>query len=173
MDDVASGAVQFLAGISAVTTLLGSFSESDPVTANQGLPWVFLENPLVRVQGTSAAALVCSPAGSWSASLPYGTARFMRLSVELYVDPQRDSAQNVTETPGLTIVRGEQLFSVVNSFLHRRSSDIQIWGDLVTDSCVLLAEGQFVQVPTGDGDWLQHKQAFYGVGATGWADVAV
>ena len=27
--------------------------------------------------------------------------------------------------------------------------------------------------PAGDGDWIQRKQAFYGVGASGWTDVAI
>jgi hypothetical protein len=170
VDDVSSGAVQFLSGISEVTSLLGSFGESDP---NAGKPYIFLENQLVVLQGTSLAALVCSEAGQWSSAVPYATQRFMRLSVEFYVDPLRDSALNVTETPGATILRGKNLFAVVNSFLHRRDSDIQVWGDLVTDSCQLLAEGEFTKLPDGDGDWLQVKQAFYGVGAAGWTDVAI
>jgi hypothetical protein len=173
VDDVASGAVQFLAGISAVTGLLGAFPGTDPVVANQGRPYIFLENPLVVLQGSSLASLVCSDAGSWSNAIPYGTQRFTRLSVEFYVDPQRDANLNVTETPGATKLRGEALFATVNSFLHRRDADVQVWGDMVTASCVLLAEGEFAQVPQPDGDWLAYKQAYYGVGMTGWVDVAI
>jgi hypothetical protein len=173
VDDVGSAAVRFLLGISAVTSQLGVFSPSDPVSANQNVPWIFDNDILVDIQNTGAAALVCSTAGNWSAPIPNGTARFMRLSVEFYVAPQRDANLNVTETPGVTINRGEALFALVNSFLHRRDSDTQVWGDLVTDGCQLLAEGQFVKMPTGDGDWMQYKQSFYGVGATGWTDAAI
>jgi hypothetical protein len=171
LDDVASGAVRYLAGIPAVTSLLGAFASTDTLNAN--LPYIFQENQLVVLQGTSAAGLVCSVSGQWNAAIPYGTQRFSRLSVEFYVDPQRDADLNVTETPGLTIKRGEQLFATVNSYLHRRNPDTQVWGDLVTASCVLLAEGEFVKMPTGDGDWLQYKQSLYGVGFTGWTDVAI
>jgi hypothetical protein len=173
MDDVGSAAVQFLSGVSAITSLLGAFSESDPVQANQGVPYIFLENPLVVLQGSGQASLVCSVMGGWSTPVPGFTARFTRLSLEFYVDPQRDSSLNITESPGLTILRGERLFSVVNSYLHRRDSDAQVWGDLVTTGCTLLSEGQWIQLPTADGDWLQHKQAFYGITSSGWTDVAV
>jgi hypothetical protein len=173
MDDIGSAAVQYLTGVSTVTSLLGAFPDSDPVVSNRGRPYVFLDNQLVVLQGSGLASLVCSPVGGWTQPVPYGTERFMRLSVEFYVDPLRDASLNITESPGATILRGEALFSVVNSFLHRRDSDVQVWGDLVTVSCSLLSEGQFVQVPTADGDWLQHKQAFYGAGVSGWTDVAV
>jgi hypothetical protein len=171
VDDVASGAVKLLSGISAVTSLLGAFPDSDAV--NAGIPYIFLENQLVVLQGTSLASLVCSAAGQWSGAIPYGTQRFMRLSVEFYVDPQRDAALNVTEAPGATKLRGEQLFAVVNSYLHRRDADTQVWGDLVTASCSLQTEGEFVQIPSGDGDWLAYKRSYYGVGGAGWTDVAV
>ncbi len=170
MDDVASGAVQFLAQFADVTSLLGSFSVSDPITANQGKPWIFNGDPLVTIEGSSAAALVCSDFGGWQAPPQLGTWRFGRLSVQVYIDPARDSGRNITETSALTVNRGNAVFNAVQFRLQRTDPDTIVWGDMVTVSCQLLSDGAWLAL--ADGDHLLVKQSFYGVAWSGWTDAA-
>jgi len=171
VDDIGSAAVQYLAGLAPVTSLLGSFPASDPVAANAGLPWIFLNDLLVTMEGSSQAAIVCSPAGSMQVAPMLSTARYPRLSVAMYVDPLRDSSRNIIETSGATILRGQKLSAYLHSHLQRTDPDIQVWGDMVTISCQLLAGGEFLPVPDGDG--LQRKEVFYGLEVTGWTDVTI
>lgn len=170
MDDIASGCVRYLSGFSDVTSLLGSFSNSDPVTANQGRPWIFSGDPLVTLEGTSAAALVCIDLGGWQAPPQLGTWRFGRLVVQVYVDPARDGSRNITETSALTVNRGNAVFAAVQFRLQRTDPDTVTWGDMVTTGCQLLSDGQWAAVP--DGDHLLVKQAFYGVSWSGWTDAS-
>lgn len=165
MDDAATGAVQYLASFPDVTSLLGSFSGTDPVTANQGKPWIFNTDPLVTLEGSSSAALVVSEFGSTTTPLRLGTERHARLSVQVYVDPARDGSRNITETAALTKARGNAVFNAVQFRLHRTDNDAVAWGDLVTTGCVLVAEGPWADVP--DGDHLLVKQAFYEVSWSG------
>jgi hypothetical protein len=164
-DDIASGAVQFLTQFPDVTTLLGAFSNTDPITSNAGRPWIFNADPLVTLEGSSAAGIVCADLGGWQAPPQLGTWRFGRLAVAIYIDPARDSLRNVTETSALTINRGNAVFAAVQYRLQRTDPDVVVWGDLVTTGCQLLSDGPWQPVP--DGDHLLVKQAFYGVSFTG------
>lgn len=170
MDDVASGAVQFLTQFSDITSLLGSFSATDPVVANQGKPWIFNADVLFDMEGSSAASLVCSDFGGWQAPPQLGTWRFGRLSVQIYIDPARDGNRNITETSALTINRGSAIFNAVQFRLQRTNPDTVLWGDMVTTGCQLLTDGPWLPVP--DGDHLLVKQAFYGVSFSGWIDAS-
>lgn len=168
IDDVGSGAQQYLLGFTDVTSLLGAFAATDPNPANAGLPWLFKDDLLTVMEGTSAAAVVCSPFGGWSAPIPLSSFDFERLSVEVYVDPLRDSANNITESSGATKQRGMAVFAAVKFRLHRTDPDTVTWGDLVTTGCQLLTKPQFTKVPDGDG--LLVGQSFYGVTCGGWLD---
>ena len=168
MDDVGSGAVQYLTQFSDVTSLLGSFSGTDPVVANRGLPWIFNSDPLVTLEGSGSAALVCSDFGGWQPPPQLGTWRFARLAVQVYVDPARDGNRNITETSALTKNRGDAVFNAVQYRLQRTDPDALAWGDLVTTGCQLLTDGPWLAVP--DGDHLLVKQAFFGVSWTGFTD---
>lgn len=173
MDDVAGGGVKFLSGFSDVTSLLGSFPLSDRVPVNAGRPWLFSDTNqgvLATLEGSGAAAIVCGDFGGWDVPPPMGTLRFRRLRVDVWVDPQRDDSNNVTETSSLTTNRGLAVFAAAQFHLHRTDSDAVLWGDLCTVGCQLLTDVQFTQVPDGDG--LQRGTAFYGVACSGWSDAA-
>lgn len=178
MDDVGSGAVKYLSGFSDVTSLLGAYSLTDPNPSNAGKPWLFSDTTgqgaapgvFTTVEGSSAAALVCGDFGGWAVPQPLGTLRFRRLRVDLWVDPLRDVASNVTESSTITTNRALALFAAVQRHLQRRDPDAVFWGDLCTNDCHLLIEPQFLPVP--DGDMLQRGTAYYGVSFTGWSDVA-
>ncbi len=170
MDDPGTGAYRYLSQFSSVTSLLGSFSVSDPVSGNQGKPYLFAGDILVNIKGTSSVAVVCSDFGGWSAPPQLGTQRFRRLRVDIWVDPARDSAGGVTVTTADTVNRGNAVFNAVHVKLHRRDPDTVTWGDMVTFGCQLLSEPVFARVP--DGDWLMLGTAVYGVYLGGWTDVA-
>jgi hypothetical protein len=142
----------------------------DPVTANRGKSYLFKDDIVTPLQSTSSAALVCSAFGGWGSPEPLTTPRFPRLSVEVWVDPLRDSALNISESPGGTRTRGQAVFTAVNRRLNRTDPVTVLWGDLVTTGCQLLTEPQFVPVVGGDGDGLLHGQAFYGVSVFGVTD---
>jgi hypothetical protein len=168
VDDVSSGAVRFLNGFSDITSLLGSFSLTDPVTANQGKSWIFNGDPLVVLEGTGKAGIVCLDAGGWQPPPQLGTWRFGRLSVQVYIDPLRDSNLNITETSAITMNRGSAVFNTIQFRLQRTDPDTVLWGDMVTTGCQLLADGQWL--PVADGDHLLVKQAYFGVSWSGWID---
>jgi hypothetical protein len=170
VDDIASGSVQYLAGFADITSLLGSFSVSDLITANAGKPWIFNADPLVTIEGSSEAALVCADFGGWQAPPQLGTWRFGRLGVFIYIDPARDSGRNITETSALTINRGNAIFAAVQFRLQRTDPDAVLWGDMVTTGCQLLSDGPWQML--SDGDHLLVKQSFYGISFSGWADAA-
>jgi hypothetical protein len=174
---VASGAVQYLSAVPAVTSLLGSFAQTDPSPGFAGRPWIFKDDRLVRLEGQSvvygaqAVCLVCTEAGGWAVPEPLTTPYFMRLEVGIYVDPLRDAAHNITETSGTTRQRGRAVAAAVRSALHRTDPDAVLWGDLRTVGCQLLTEPQFLPDPDGDG--IQAGMAYYGVLVFGASDAAL
>lgn len=172
MDSVATGAVQFLSGFTDVTSLLGSFSVSDPIVANQGKPWLFSDNNagvLARVEGTQQSAIVCVDFGGWSTPIPVSTWRFRRLRVDIWTDPLRDTGNNITESSVYTANRCLAVFAAVQYHLQRVDPQVQVWGDMVTTGCSLLTEPQ--PSPVTDGDFLLRATAYYGVSFSGWTDV--
>jgi hypothetical protein len=168
MDDVGSGAAKYLSQFSDVTSLLGSFSVTDPVTGNQGKPWLFNGNILVDIKGSAAAALVLIDFGGWQAPPMLGSQRFRRLRVDLYVDAQRDVQGNIIQSDQATINTGNAVFNAVHRRLQRRDPDTIVWGDMVTFACQLLTEPAFNRLP--DGDWAMLGIATYGVSLSGWTD---
>jgi hypothetical protein len=173
MDDVAGGAVKYLAGFSDVTGLLGAFDVADPNPGFAGRPWLFSDNNqgvLKVMEGSSAAGIVLGDSGSWDVPVQGATARFRRLRVDIWVDPLRDPSANVLETSSLTANRGMAVFNAVQFRLQRTDPDVVFWGDLCTNGCQLLTDIQFL--PMADGDWLLRGTAYFGVGFTGWSDAA-
>ncbi len=168
-DDPGTGAFRYLSTFSDVTSLLGSFSLSDPVTGNQGRPWLFAGDILVNMKGTSQLAAVCADFGGHGAPPMLGGQRFRRLRVDIWADPVRDSAGGVLRTSADTVNRANAVFTAVNRRLHRRDPDTVTWGDLVTYGCTLLTEPTWAEVP--DGDWLMRGSAVYAVYIAGWTDV--
>jgi hypothetical protein len=168
VDNVGSGAAKYLSQFSDVTSLLGSFPLTDPVTGNAGQPWLFNGNILVDIKGSSAAALVLTDFGGWQAPPMLGSQRFRRLRVEVWVDAQRDALGNIITTSQGVINAGNVVFNAVHRRLQRRDPDTVMWGDMVTFACQLLTEPAFNRLP--DGDWAMLGIASYGVSFSGWSD---
>lgn len=167
-DDIGSGAAKYLSQFSDVTALLGSFPGNDPVTGNQGKPWLFNANILVDIKGSSAAALVLSDFGGWTPPPGMSGARNRRLRVDIYQDAQRDGLGNIVQSDAATVNAANHVFNVVHLHLQRRDSDTVTWGDMVTYACQLLTEPDPARLP--DGDWAMLGTAVYGVSFSGWTD---
>jgi len=88
--------------------------------------------------------------------------------VDIWIDPQRDAGQNVTESSSVTANRGMAVFNAVQFRLHRLDPDAVFWGDLCTVNCQLLTEPVFQ--PVSDGDWMLRGTAYFGVEFSGWSD---
>jgi hypothetical protein len=173
VDDVASGAVKYLAGFPDVVAVVGAFPAGDPNPANAGMPWLFADTNagvFKTMEGSSAAAVVCADFGGWSVPEVLGTLRFRRLRLDVWVDPLRDAGKNLIESSSLTTNRGLAAFAAVQFRMQRTDPDTVLWGDLVTIDCHLLTDIQFLLVPDGDG--LQRGSAYYGVSTAGWTDAA-
>lgn len=158
-DSIGSGAAQYLSGFSDVTSLLGAFDVADPT--NPSVPYVFNDSMLVTLEGTAACAIVCIDQGGWSVPVPLTTPHFCRLTLQVWVDPLRDSDNNIIETSGLTKQRGGQVWAAADSHLHRTNPDVVTWGNMVTVGCERLVEPSWVLKPDGDGIWV--GTSFYGV----------
>jgi hypothetical protein len=165
--------VRYLSAFADVTSLLGSFSSTDPNSGFAGKPWLFSDNNagvLKVMEGSSASAVVCGDYGGWDVPPPLGTLRFRRLRVDVWTDPLRDASSNVTETSSLTANRALGVFAAVQFRLQRTDPDAILWGDLCTVGCQLLTDVQFL--PVTDGDWLLRGAAYYGVQFSGWSDAS-
>lgn len=173
MDDVASGAYDFLVNQPAVTAAIGSFPADDP--DNAGVPWIFVRTPYTRmedssiVKGSQAVALVTCYMGQAASPVVMSTARQVRLEVDIWVDPLRDAMGNVTN-PSETENRGLGIYDLIDSYLNRVAVDenTQLWGDLVTVSSARMSEPIWYPVPDGDG--LIRGVCFYNVGCYGNAE---
>jgi hypothetical protein len=152
-DNLVQGAYKFLAAQGPILAVLGAFPDHTP--------WLFQNTSWVTVEGSGSTAAVLSHGGSWSGSNPHNTMRFPRLSLEIYVDPQRDDANNATD-PGEAHRRVEVAFAAFDRVLHRVAGGPQMWGTVRTVSSTRLAEPTVY--PTPDGDGMLRLQAFYAVG---------
>lgn len=151
-DDLVQGAAKYLLDQPGIVAVLGA--------TPAGSPWLFQHELYVTVQGTSSTAAVIAYGGGWSGANTHNTMRFPRLSLELYVDPQRDAAQNVT-LPGEVHRRLHAAFAVFDSFLHRPQGEVQYWGTVRTLSSSRSAEPTVYAVPDGNG--LLRAQVFYAI----------
>lgn len=178
MDTVASAAVKYLGTLADVTALLGAYPSTD--TINAGKPFVFGGDIGYTMQGTGAVALVCQNFGTYTTAPDLTTWMAFRLAVVIWVDPARDSGNNIIESSITTQSRGHAVFTKMNFHLHRTNGDRQQWGDMLTTSSRLLTGPQFV--PAEDSGAVargmspgttSHPQigvAYYGVTVFGYTD---
>lgn len=152
-DDLVAGAVRWLLTFTDVLAVLGTY----PAT---GSPWLLQNELHGTVEGTQSTAAVVSRAGGWAGANLHNTARFPRLSLEIYVDPIRDAAGNVVD-PGEAYRRADATFSTFDTYLHRPADPQQQWGGVRVIASSRMAEPTTYAVPDGDG--LLRTQVFYAV----------
>ncbi len=152
-DDLVQGAVKYLLGFYDVSTSLG-------VYADTGAPWLFQHTLWVTVEGSSSTAAVIARAGGWAGANQHNTMRFPRLALEIYADPIRDAAGNITD-PGEAYRRIESVFDTFDRLLHRPASATQMWGEIRTIGSQRLGEPNVYPVPDGGG--VLRLETFYGL----------
>lgn len=144
VDDVVSGAVQWLRADSAVTALLA--------TGMDGLPLVVQDNAPDRAEYAQAVCAVITHAGP-EASAEGSTWEWVRLQVEFWSDPLRDAHDVVDEAPAGARKRMTRAAFAVDRRLNRPGNDSQWWGDLRTIGCARRSGLNPYLVPGGDGLW--------------------
>jgi len=152
-DDLIQGAVKYLLGCPDITAVLGAFPET-------GTPWLFQHTLWCTVEGSQSTAAVIDRAGGWAGANAHNTMRFPRIVLQLYVDPLRDAAGNVTD-PGEAYRRIDAAFDAFDKRLHRAASGTQMWGTVRTIGCLRLGEPDAYPVPDGDGG--MRLTTFYGL----------
>jgi hypothetical protein len=151
-DDLVSGALTFLRTQPGVLAALS--------TTDAGTPMLFQHRLFVRLEGTGAIAAVIGRGGGWSSANDYNTARFPRLSLEIWADPIRGGTNHVRD-PGEVWRRIEAAFVAFDRVLHRTSGGVQWWGTVRTISSTRNAEPLTYVVPDGDG--MLRTIAYYAV----------
>lgn len=152
-DDLIGGAVKYLAAQPEVLAALGSFPD--------GKPYLFQRSTWVNLEGSQATAATLFRAGGWAGPNQHNSMRFPRLGLEISADPQRDAANNPAGLAAEAELRLVDTFNVIDRFLHRPQSGVQMWGTVRTIGCARLAEPAVFPVPDGGG--MMRLRAFYGV----------
>ncbi len=142
-DDVVQGAVKYLQAQPPVLAVLGSFEGSSS-------PWLFQRRMWAEIEGSSSAAAMLYSDGGWTSANPHNTMRFPILSLEIWVDPLRDSQNNVSN-PSEVWRRMNHIYKVIDGYLHRPQGGQQYWGTVRTVACVRMTEPTIYEVPDGDG----------------------
>jgi hypothetical protein len=150
--DYVLGARRYLAAFSDVRAVLGSDVQFDT--------WLFQRKLPVVVEGSQSCAVVLSPAGSWTAPNSHNTARFPRLQVEIYADPQRDSGRNVTVDD--TWPKILAAYEALDRHLHMAGTADVMWDSVRVLRSTRLDEPD--PVPVNDTDGVQRAAIFYALG---------
>lgn len=134
-----------LMGRPEITTLVG--------TSDSFSSWIFRWRLYVDVEGTSQCAIVLREDGGWASPNNHNTARFPRLTVEVYADPPRTPRLN----PAMATApdRAKAVFDVLDRVFHIPQGGQISWGDnqerLRIVSSLRLTEPQISTVSDGDG----------------------
>lgn len=152
-DDLIQGAVKYLTGFTDLTSALGVFTD--------GTPYLFQHDLWTDLEGSGTTALVIRRGGSWSGGNGNNTLRFPRIAVDLWADPLRDTAGNIT-APGEVHRRMEAVYFAFDDKLHRPTGETQMWGDVRTIGCLRLGEPT-EPLAVSDGDGLLRQTVYYAV----------
>lgn len=150
--DIVLAARRMLAAESSVTDLLGSDTRYDT--------WLFTDTLYAQVENSQTCAVVLTGEGSWSAPNDYNTARFPRLGVTIYADPQRDEQNNLTVDD--TREKIMNVHAALFHLLHLVHGHAVLWDDVRVLRSSCLNEPQ-VRLWV-DADHAASAQVFYAVG---------
>lgn len=144
IENLVSGLVQYLATITELTSELGD---------STGTPWIFEDEMFRLLEGSQEAALVITYAGQALSPNTYNTSLFVKLSIDVWVDPSRDTDGNPTDPSSrAAISKALKIWRILDKYLHRVGGGSQTWGSAVTlSSKRLSALSAPYMVPDGDG----------------------
>ena len=114
MTSLALAARNYLAEKSDLTALLGS---------NGLFPtWIFVDSPEENIETTGKAMVVISVLDGWAGANEHNTARFPRLTVDIWVDPTRNPDGSVRKKDAK--IRAEAIYKVIDKYLHLVSKSL-------------------------------------------------
>lgn len=152
-EDVVAGCVRWLRADDVLGDLLGA----DP----GGSPLIVQDNAPTRAEFAQHVCLVLSHAGP-AAGNDHNTYEQVRLQVEFWSDPRRDTGGTVDEAPAGARQRMVRAYWAADRALHRPQGGVQWWGSVLTTDSTRLSGLNPYQVPGSDGLW--RGTAFYAVG---------
>lgn len=138
--DLAVAAHRMLSAVPGVIGALGSNPAATP-----GDVWLFVRELNAQVEGSGKAAAVLREEGSWTRPNPHNTARFPRLSLEIYADSTRDQGQAVIRNDAEA--RARAVWEQFQAVLHRVDGFAEVWGAAPGDPGMRVWGSQLMSLP--------------------------
>jgi hypothetical protein len=159
--DLATAAQRKLVSVPSVVELLGSSVPPEPAGV-----WLFVrELQTSQVEGSGKAAVVVREEGGWTRPNQHNTARFPRLSVEIFADCSRDPLGNIIRRDAEA--RARAVWERFQQVLHRVDAFSEVWGSTPYDPGVRVWGSQLQSFPDAFGiaDWEGgiRLQSYYGL----------
>ena len=149
--------------LSAVPGVVGALGSSGP-GAPAGV-WLFVRELQAVVEGSGKAAAVLREEGAWARPNQHNTARFPRLSVEVFADSSRDVNGAVLRKDAEP--RARAVWEQFQLVLHRVDGFSEMWGTALPDPGMRVWGSQLLALPelypVSDWDGGVRLQAFYGL----------
>lgn len=131
MPNITRACYRYLAAQPDLVALLGD---------DGGTPWIFQFHLQATVAGSQTSALVISQSGSWQSPNDHNTAKFPRLVLTIYSDPDR-TVQNFEQLAAET--RARLVYDALDLHMHRPTNEPQLWSDVWTLKCASLGDPRF------------------------------
>lgn len=158
--DLATAAHRMLTAVPGVTGALGSSAPPSPVGV-----WLFVRELQVVVEGSGRAAAVLREEGAWARPNQHNTARFPRLSVEIFADATRDVNGAIARRDAEA--RARIVWERFQTVLNRTDGFSEIWGSNGADPGMRVWGSQLMSLPEvydiNDWDGGKRLQCHYGL----------
>lgn len=151
--DVVAGCALWLRADRLLCALLAEGYDGQPLIVQDQAP--------ERNEFAQGVCVVVSHAGP-AAGNDHNTYQQVRLQIELWSDPARDTFGQVDEAPAGARQRMVHAWWALDRRLHRPQGGEQMWGDVRTFDATRLSGVTPYLVPGADGLW--RGTAFYAVG---------
>lgn len=136
-----------------------------PPGANPGGVWLFVRKLYALVEGSGRAAVVLREDGPWARPNAHNTARFPRLSVEIYADSTRDPSGAIAREDAEA--RARAVWERFQEVLHRTTAFEEVWGAGSNDMGVRVWGSTLMALPDvyplSDWDGGVRLQCHYGL----------
>jgi hypothetical protein len=152
-EDVIAGCARWLRADPQLTARVAADSD--------GFPLIVQDQAPDRAEFRQGVCLVVSHAGP-AAGNQHNTYEQVRIQVEFWSDPRRDTGGQVNEAPAGARQRMVWAYWAVDRRLHRPQGGAQRWGSVLTTDATRLSGVTPYLVPGSDGLW--RGTAFYAVG---------
>lgn len=151
--ELLEAAVIYLSSKSSITSKIGK----DKVFST----WIFQKRLYLgkTLEGSGKVAVVLNVEGGWDAPNRHNNMSFPRLRVDIWADPDRNSAHSMVIDNAEDKAR--EAFRAIDKYLHRPQGVESPWGTLRVLTSHRLGEIEFSAVTDGDG--VQMGRVFYGL----------